>query len=61
MLAPLQVAVGVVLVFSVGWWVVDARRWFKGPIKQVCGSCLPIYLRYLFLTTCPTATCCAAL
>ncbi|GAB4822974.1 hypothetical protein N2152v2_010020 [Parachlorella kessleri] len=30
-----SVAVGVVLVFSVGWWVVDARRWFKGPIKQV--------------------------
>ncbi len=29
------VAVGVVLVASVGWWVVDARKWFKGPKRTV--------------------------
>ena len=30
-----SVAVAIVLVFSLGWWVVDARRWFKGPVAQV--------------------------
>lgn len=29
------VAVGVTLLFSLGWWVVDARRWFKGPVRNV--------------------------
>ncbi|KAI0684330.1 amino acid transporter [Earliella scabrosa] len=29
------VAVGVVLVYSVGFWLVSARRWFTGPVKQI--------------------------
>lgn len=32
-----QVAVGCVLVFSVGYWILSAHRWFKGPIKQASG------------------------
>jgi hypothetical protein len=27
--------VAIVLVFSLSWWVIDARRWFKGPVAQV--------------------------
>lgn len=29
------VAVGVVLVYALGYWVVSARRWFRGPVRQV--------------------------
>lgn len=33
------VAVGIVLVFSFGWWLLPgklgARTWFKGPVRQV--------------------------
>jgi len=25
------VAVGMVLLFSSGWWLISARKWFKGP------------------------------
>jgi amino acid transporter len=28
------IAVGGVLVFSGGWWVLSARKWFKGPHRQ---------------------------
>ena len=28
------VAVGVVLLFSGGWWFLGARNWFKGPRVQ---------------------------
>ncbi len=28
------IAVGVVLVFSGGWWILSARKWFKGPRVQ---------------------------
>jgi hypothetical protein len=28
------VAVGVVLLFSGGWWLLGARSWFKGPRVQ---------------------------
>ncbi|MGH9072697.1 MAG: amino acid permease [Acidimicrobiales bacterium] len=28
------IAVGVVLVFAGGWWLISARRWFKGPKVQ---------------------------
>jgi amino acid permease (GABA permease) len=28
------VAVGVVLLFSGGWWLLGARKWFKGPVVQ---------------------------
>jgi len=30
-----SVAVGVVLVYSIGFWLISARKWFKGPIKYV--------------------------
>jgi len=32
------VAVGIVVTYSVGFWVLSARRWFKGPIKQIDGT-----------------------
>ena len=32
------VAVGIVLVYSLGFWVISARKWFKGPVKQILGE-----------------------
>lgn len=29
------VAVGVTLIFSLGWWAISARKWFKGPVRNV--------------------------
>lgn len=29
------VAVGIVITYSVGFWLVSARKWFKGPVKQI--------------------------
>ncbi|KIK97353.1 hypothetical protein PAXRUDRAFT_825034 [Paxillus rubicundulus Ve08.2h10] len=29
------VAVGIVIVYSVGFWLVSARKWFVGPVKQI--------------------------
>lgn len=29
------VAVGVTLIFSLGWWLLSARKWFKGPVRNV--------------------------
>ncbi|KAJ3530862.1 hypothetical protein NM688_g7652 [Phlebia brevispora] len=29
------VAVGIVITYSVGFWVLSARKWFTGPIKQI--------------------------
>ncbi|KAI0288599.1 APC amino acid permease [Russula brevipes] len=29
------VAVGIVLVYSLGFWIVSARTWFTGPIRQI--------------------------
>lgn len=29
------VAVGVTLVFSIGWWILDARKWFLGPVRNI--------------------------
>lgn len=31
-------ALGVVLFFVMGWWVVDARYWFKGPVREIFGD-----------------------
>ena len=31
------VAVGIVLTYSMGFWVISARKWFTGPIKQIKG------------------------
>jgi amino acid transporter len=32
------VAVGIVVLYSVIFWLVSARKWFKGPIKQIEGE-----------------------
>lgn len=32
------VAVGIVLAYALGFWVLSARKWFTGPIKQVNGE-----------------------
>ncbi len=29
------VAVGIVVAYSLGFWIVSARTWFAGPIKQI--------------------------
>ncbi|KAF9481473.1 APC amino acid permease [Pholiota conissans] len=29
------VAVGIVIIYSVGFWVISARKWFIGPVKQI--------------------------
>ncbi|KAF9039295.1 APC amino acid permease [Panaeolus papilionaceus] len=29
------VAVGIVVVYSIGFWVISARKWFTGPVKQI--------------------------
>ncbi|KAF5319623.1 hypothetical protein D9619_008815 [Psilocybe cf. subviscida] len=29
------VAVGIVIVYSVGFWLLSARKWFTGPVKQI--------------------------
>lgn len=32
------VAVGIVVLYSVTFWLVSARKWFRGPIKQIQGK-----------------------
>ncbi|KAH7925965.1 APC amino acid permease [Leucogyrophana mollusca] len=29
------VAVGIVIVYSVGFWLISARKWFTGPVRQI--------------------------
>ncbi|KAI0073328.1 APC amino acid permease [Panus rudis PR-1116 ss-1] len=29
------VAVGIVVTYSLGFWVISARKWFKGPVRQI--------------------------
>ncbi|KAF9523310.1 APC amino acid permease [Crepidotus variabilis] len=29
------VAVGIVITYSVGFWIISARKWFSGPVKQI--------------------------
>lgn len=29
------VALGVVLSIIMGWWMLDARRWFQGPVREI--------------------------
>ncbi|KAJ3892548.1 APC amino acid permease [Lentinula edodes] len=31
------VAVGIVITYSFGYWLISARRWFAGPVKQIAG------------------------
>jgi hypothetical protein len=44
------VAVGIVLVYSLGFWAVSARTWFTGPIRQIAGA--QAYLSNLILCEC---------
>lgn len=32
------VAVGIVITYSVGFWLLSARKWFTGPVKQIAGE-----------------------
>lgn len=32
------VAVGIVVIYSMGFWLISARKWFTGPIKQIEGE-----------------------
>ncbi|TFY76340.1 hypothetical protein EWM64_g7671 [Hericium alpestre] len=32
------VAVGIVLTYSMGFWLLSARKWFTGPIKQIAAE-----------------------
>ncbi|KLO10357.1 APC amino acid permease [Schizopora paradoxa] len=32
------VAVGIVVAYSLSFWFISARKWFKGPIKQISGQ-----------------------
>ncbi|KAJ7026929.1 APC amino acid permease [Mycena alexandri] len=32
------VAVGIVIVYSVGFWLISARKWFTGPVKQIAAE-----------------------
>ena len=34
------VAVGIVMTYSMGFWLISARKWFKGPVKQIAGELL---------------------
>lgn len=35
------VAVGIVVTYSLGFWMLSARKWFTGPVKQIAGESLP--------------------
>ena len=39
------VAVGIVILYSVGFWVLSARKWFTGPVKQIEGENLETQTR----------------
>ncbi|KAK7039349.1 APC amino acid permease [Favolaschia claudopus] len=32
------VAVGIVIFYSVGFWLISARKWFTGPVKQIAAE-----------------------
>ncbi|EEB90365.1 hypothetical protein MPER_11436 [Moniliophthora perniciosa FA553] len=32
------VAVGIVILYSVGFWLISARKWFTGPVKQIAAE-----------------------
>ena len=32
------VAVGIVILYSFGFWILSARKWFTGPIRQIEGQ-----------------------
>jgi len=50
------VAVGVVLVFAGGWWLLSARRWFTGPKVQGSAEELATIERQLIDIAAPVAT-----
>ena len=38
------VAVAIVVVYSLGLWIVSARKWFKGPIRQIVQGIYTFFL-----------------
>jgi len=36
------VAVGIVITYSLGFWVISARKWFTGPVKQIAAGAVGI-------------------
>ena len=44
------VAVGIVIAYALGFWLLSARTWFTGPVKQMAGM-RPL-LTYLSLRGC---------
>lgn len=32
------VAVGIIMLYSLGFWVISARKWFTGPVQQIAGK-----------------------
>jgi hypothetical protein len=32
------IAVGIVFVYTFGFWAVSARTWFPGPVRQLAGA-----------------------
>ena len=37
------VAVGIVMAYCLSFWILSARKWFKGPIKQIQGMILSLH------------------
>jgi len=35
--------VGIVILYSVGFWVISARKWFVGPVKQIEGMYIALF------------------
>ncbi|CAK5277934.1 unnamed protein product, partial [Mycena citricolor] len=44
------VAVGIVLIYSVGFWLVSARKWFTGPVQQIAGERATTCVVWIILT-----------
>jgi len=40
------VAVGIVIIYSLGFWFISAHKWFTGPVKQIAGASVFVSLRW---------------
>ncbi|KIP02622.1 hypothetical protein PHLGIDRAFT_286070 [Phlebiopsis gigantea 11061_1 CR5-6] len=47
------VAVGIILAYCLGFWVLSARRWFTGPVQQLAGASFVRSLRGFVLILAP--------
>ena len=41
------VAVGIVIAYSMGFWLISARKWFTGPVNQIAGKPLSFFWTHL--------------